>query len=243
MTVPPPLGAGDAHVWAVPLDVSREVADKLYTNLTDKERAQADSFRIDRPRRQFAYTRGALRTLLGRYLSERPGSIEFALEALAKPKLASKYNATGLRFNVSHSGELALIAITLGCDVGVDVEHSRMIRKLEELAQRYFHRGEIARVLATPAEIRNEVFLRCWTAKEAVLKAYGTGIAGCLAAFEVPLGQSSSGWVDLSALKQHDKSTACWLARLPAYENYTSSIAFVGHQRQVICLTFSIELE
>lgn len=238
--VPPKLGDNEAHVWAVPFDGSAVREGALLAVLSDEERQRADEFRLERPRQQFVCTRGALRNLLGHYLNERPERVGFSFEAIAKPRLAEKDAATNIRFNVSHSGDLGLIAITLGCDIGIDVEHRRPVKNLEQLAQRYFHLTEIRGVLATAINDRNEAFFRCWTAKEAVLKAYGTGIAGALDVFEVPLEASFAGWVDLSGLKQKDKASNCWVERLAPNSDYIAAIALVGCQRQTACYTFSM---
>lgn len=236
--VPPKLGDNEAHVWAVPFDGSavREVA--LLAVLSDEERQRADEFRLERPRQQFVCTRGALRILLGHYLNAPPQEVPFSFEAIAKPRLAEKYATTNIRFNVSHSGDLGLIAITSRCDIGIDVEHRRPVKNLEQLADRYFHPAEIEAITTTTINDRNDAFFRCWTAKEAVLKAYGTGIAGALDAFEVPLEASFAGWVDLSGLKQKDKASSCWVERLAPNHDFLAAIALVGCQRQTACYTF-----
>ncbi len=238
-TMPPVLTADEAHVWAVSLVDSELSANECLAVLSTDERARADEFRLDEPRRQFIVTRGVLRTLLGRYLGERPEDISFSFEAVAKLRLANKYAASKLRFNVSHSGDLALIAVNLGCDVGIDVERCRPVNQLEQLARRSFHPDEISELLATESETRNDVFLRCWTAKEAVLKAYGAGIAGSLDDFHVPVAESFEGGIDLTGLKQADNRSQCWLKRLVPCDGYVAAIALLSGCRRVVCLTFA----
>jgi len=238
-TIPPRLAADEAHVWAVPLVESEPSEHELLAALSLDEQARAKEFRFDVPRRQFIVTRGVLRILLGHYLGERPEEIAFAFEAVAKPRLANKYAASDLRFNVSHSGDLALIAATLGSDVGIDVEHCRPVKQLEQLAKRHFHSAEIAGVLATPSGARDAAFMRCWTGKEAVLKAFGVGIAGSLDAFQVPLAESFEGWIDLTALPKVGNASQCWLQRLVPCDDYVAAIALLGDERRVVCRTFS----
>jgi 4'-phosphopantetheinyl transferase len=237
-STPPSLALEAAHVWAVSLDPQPQSEKPFFTVLCADERSRADEFRFEAGRRQFVVTRGALRMLLGQYLGERPQDVAFSVEAIGKPKLAAQHAATEVRFNVSHSGALALIAITHGCDVGVDVERNRTVKQLEQLARRYFHAQAIEGVLATPADKRNEAFLQYWTVKEAVLKAYGTGIAGCLDGFAVPLGESFGGWVDLSGLQKVDRPTECWVQRLSPLDDYSAAIALLGAKREVSCFTF-----
>jgi 4'-phosphopantetheinyl transferase len=236
---PPPLGAENAHVWAVRLDGNADGAAPSLEALSADERQRADEFRLERPRRQFVITRRALRRLLAQYLVLPPAEVEFTFEAIAKPRLAKKHAMSELRFNVTHSGDLALVAVTRGCDMGVDVERFRTVKQLEQLARRYFHPQEIEAVLQTPREERNAAFLRCWTAKEAVLKAFGTGIAGCLDAFAVPLDSSFAGWIDLSKLQTSGKAASCWLERLKPNDDYPAAVAFVGAKRLVQCFAFA----
>jgi 4'-phosphopantetheinyl transferase len=230
---PPPLLANEAHVWAVPLNDGDRANLDFASILTKKEQTRADEFRIERPRRQFVTTRAALRILLGSYLGQRPQEIAFASEGLGKPRLASQHASTDLRFNVSHSGDLGLVALTLGRDVGIDVEQRRAITHVEQIARRFFHPSEVDAVMAAQPNARNDVFLRCWTAKEAVLKAYGTGIAGSLDAFRVPPDDSFEGWVDLSAMPNLTKDSLCWLRRLLPGNGFVAAVAFVGERCDV----------
>ena len=121
--------------------------------------------------------------LLGHYLAARPESIQFSTQGNNKPRLASIHSRADLRFNVSHSGSLALVAVTVGNEIGVDVEHLRDVSHVEQIAGRYFHTDEIAAIRSAEPTDRTATFLRCWTAKEAVLKALGIGITSSLDAF------------------------------------------------------------
>src|SRR5262249_31494602 len=141
--------------------------------LSAEEQMRADQFRLKEPASRFVATRAALRTLLGHYLGTNASSIQFSLDARNKPRINPKLHGTDLHFNVSHSGSLARVAVTTGNEIGVDVEQRREVRHLDQIASRYFHRAEAAAVTATPATERVDAFLRCWTAKEAVLKAHG----------------------------------------------------------------------
>jgi 4'-phosphopantetheinyl transferase len=239
-TIPPELAADEAHVWAVPLAADAAAWDALWHILATDEQARADEFYFDDSRRRFVVARGALRVLLGRYLGTRPEDIAIALEDGGKPRLANEHAANGLHFNLSHSGELALIAVALGGEVGVDVEQLREVSNLERIAQRYFHPAEVEDVLNTANDQRNAAFLRCWTAKEAVLKAYGTGITESLDAFRVPLSAGFEGWIDLAALpKLGHGSRQCWLTRLAPCDEYVAAVASMDGERRVRCFAFA----
>jgi 4'-phosphopantetheinyl transferase len=231
------LMADEAHVWAVPLAEGESTHFDILAILTPEERARADEFRFERPRRQFIVTRAVLRTLLSQHLLEQPQDVALTFEGLGKPQLASKYASANLRFNVSHSGGLALIVLNLGIDSGIDVEQFRHIGHLEQIARRFFHPAEVDAVLAAAPDA---AFLRCWTAKEAVLKAYGTGIAGSLDAFQVPLADSFEGWIDLSGMQKFQQGSQCWLQRFTPCNGYVAAVAFAGARRRTVCHTFSI---
>src|SRR5262249_27786909 len=115
---PPELAPDEAHAWAVQLDVSQRTYDGLLAALALNERARADAYRFEEPRRRYVVARGALRSLLGGYLGERPSAIELTLDQNQKPRLAGKYASNDLHFNVSHSGNLALLGFAVGCEVG-----------------------------------------------------------------------------------------------------------------------------
>jgi 4'-phosphopantetheinyl transferase len=177
--------------------------------------------------------RAALRHLLGGYLDLEPARIEFALGANQKPVLSGPHAASGLQFNVSHSGEMALIAIAKNCDVGVDIEQVRAVGHLEDIAKKFFHPTETEAIFAMPAQTRHPAFLRCWTAKEAVLKALGKGITGSLSDFEISIDRHWQGWIECGGSRW-------WVQRLTFGEDYVGAVACVESKRSVRCWTFTI---
>jgi len=121
----------------------------------------------------------ALRLLLARYLDEEPDAIRFATHPQGKPYLDGD---TSVRFNLSHSGDLAAAAVALRREVGVDVERRRPVRSADRVARRIMSDAELARYLALPDDERNDFLLWVWTRKEALVKASGTGIRASLQA-------------------------------------------------------------
>jgi 4'-phosphopantetheinyl transferase len=175
----PALAPAAIDVWRVDLSTTGEPAfDAL--SMQERERAA----RIVRPLEQRLWTRsrGVLRDLLGRYLKvDDPASLELAVGAHGKPRLAEPWNERGLHFNLSHSGELALYAFTTCGAVGVDVEVLRESGRglrgdRSGLAARFFGAEEVARLGELPPRPREREFLRLWTRQEAELKRRGTGI-------------------------------------------------------------------
>jgi len=240
LAIPPELATDDVHVWAVPLDVPEQTYNSLLATLASDERERANDFHFDDPRRRYVIARSTLRKLLGAYLKMSPTLINLMIDENQKPHLASKQATADLHFNVSHTGGLAVIAFALGCQVGIDVEQVREVGHLEQIARRFFHPSETAVVLAAPAIARTLAFLRCWTGKEAILKALGTGIVGNLAGFQVPIGDEWQGWIGCSAAVPHGRQSRCWLEQLTPRDDYVAAIACVESKRLVRNYVFAL---
>jgi 4'-phosphopantetheinyl transferase len=224
----------EVHVWAVPLATRQAGVDQLSQVLSSNERKRAAEFRVDDARRRFVIARAALRHLLGAYLGIPPGEIGLTSRTNEKPILAVTNIANDLQFNLSHSGELALIAVANGCEVGIDVEQVRAVGHLEQISKRFFHPAESEAVFRTAAKNRNIAFLRCWTAKEAILKAVGTGITGSLADFRVPIDEHRQSWIECGG-------TRFWVQPLVPSEHYVGAVACVESERPIRCWTFLFE--
>ncbi len=173
------LVAGELHVWAVPLGGDPEPFAGL---LSAAERDRLGRFRFADHRRRFQIGHGSLRWILAGYLGAEPAAIEFTAGPRGKPYLRDG----GLFFNLSHSGKLALIAVAR-VEVGVDVEKVRRLESLTEIARRHFAPREFAALDALDGAARELAFYRCWTRKEAYIKALGEGLAMSLDSFEVSL--------------------------------------------------------
>jgi 4'-phosphopantetheinyl transferase len=155
--------------------------DHLWSTLAEDERARARRFHFDRDRRRYVISRGLVRAIMARYLEQQPAEIAFAYSEHGKPYLLSRR----LQFNVSHSHDLILLALTAEWDVGIDVEVRRTISDMDALASRYFAPDEAEALAALPDAERGAAFLQTWTRKEAYLKALGTGLAQPLTEFAV----------------------------------------------------------
>jgi 4'-phosphopantetheinyl transferase len=180
------LASDEVHSWCASLDVPPETSARLYETLTPDERTRSARFRFERDQQRFIVARGVLRDLLGRYLRLEPGKIRFVYNAFGKPELGNAF-ANRLKFNLSHSAGLALIAIATTSDVGVDLEYIRAQSDYADIARRFFSTGEIDYLNTLPSHRYAEAFFSCWTKKEACLKAYGQGLAMSLNSFSVPL--------------------------------------------------------
>lgn len=160
----------------------------LARTLTTDEKQRANELRSSRDRDRFVLSRGVLRSLLGRYLRREPSSVAFSYAAEGKPEICQLSHDTDLRFNCSHSGDRALVAITRERRIGVDIEARRHLPDLERLAQLVLGKGEMAQLQALPPPQREGSFFRYWTRKEAYVKATGEGLKHPLDEIEMPLG-------------------------------------------------------
>jgi 4'-phosphopantetheinyl transferase len=185
----PDLTAVEVHIWRIGLESPVEVIERLRDVLTVEERARADRFQFERDRSRFIVGRSALRMILGQYLGIEADRLAFRSGAWGKPGLED--NPTDLRFNLSHSHDLALLAVVRGREVGIDVERLRPLDDAPRLVARFFSEAERAEFLALTEAERQAAFFRGWTRKEAYMKATGQGFSLPLAAFEVPLGPGS----------------------------------------------------
>jgi 4'-phosphopantetheinyl transferase len=185
-TSPFQLACDDVHTWCVSLDVPPETCAGLYAILTCDERNRSARFRFERDRRCFIVAHGVLRELLGHYLGTHPGEIHFVSNAFGKPALSTEFGSR-LKFNLSHSADLALIAIAAEADIGVDIEYIRTQPDHAEVARCFFPAADVDQWSRLPRHLHAQAFFSCWTKKEAFVKACGEGLAIPLASFSVPL--------------------------------------------------------
>ena len=147
---------------------------------------------LEARRRDLVLSGVALRSILAAYLDSDPLAARFVVAPGGKPRLDPAWTASPLSFNLSHSRGRALVAVSLGREVGVDVERLRRDLPIERLAARFFAPREIAALRSTPETVRPAAFFACWTRKEAYMKARGDGISRPLDDFEVMPTQEAS---------------------------------------------------
>lgn len=192
--------------------------------LDGEERERAARFRLALHRRRFVAARGALRRILGGYLGMPPAELHFTYGPHGKPALPAHPE---LSFNLSHSEDLALLAVTCGPPVGVDVERLRRLDNLEGLARRVLSGRERRRLAALPPEQRQAAFHRAWTRKEAYLKARGEGIFRGLERVEVTFEPGAP--PRLVAAADDPLTTAFWtLCSLEPAPGFIAAVAVAG---------------
>lgn len=186
-TKPCSLSEANLHVCRVQLTVTVERADRLRLLLSPAERERADRLRFERDRSAWTVSRAALRWVLAQYTGVPPHDLRFREGQYGKPFLEQKCDEARLQFSLSHSDELALIALTAGYDVGVDIERIRPDVNVAALAHSVFSEREIARLSSLSPDRQTELFFSGWTRKEAFVKAVGEGLSFGLNKVEVLL--------------------------------------------------------
>lgn len=172
------LAADEVHVWIAPEPTGDAGLEAAYEALlSDGERERAHRLRFAAPRRQYLAGRALLRCTLSRYAGIGPRAWAFETNAHGRPELAAGQTALPLRFNVSHADGLLACAVTLGRDVGVDVECRERPGDTGAIAERFFASAERDDLRRLGPDERRRRFFEYWTLKEAYLKARGVGMA------------------------------------------------------------------
>lgn len=177
----PGPAAREVHVWRATLSRSADQLSKLGGELPLEEQERADRFRLEHDRMRFLLGRLIARTVLARCLQQPPREIRLILDDSKKPSVAS----SSLHFNISHSGDYILLALARDRRIGVDIERLREVEDMNEIATRYFSKVEQSCLNSAARETRMESFFRCWTMKEAYIKARGEGFGLALDSFDV----------------------------------------------------------
>ena len=179
----PPLASAAVHVWELGLAVAQSTTTQYSKLLSADEISRAARFHFDRDARRFKVSRGLVRSILAAYTHVPARELRFAYSKHGKPSLIEP--AGKIRFSVSHSVDAAMLAVALDREVGVDIEAMREDVETDRLAERFFSVVERGAIRALPASVRVSAFFRCWTCKEAFLKAQGVGLFRSLGSFDV----------------------------------------------------------
>src|SRR5215510_3983309 len=201
------LDKDEAHVWRVFLNQDQGAIIQLSAILAPDERRRADRYYRAVDRERFIVARGVLRKIISIYLKVSPGDLMFSYNQYGKPQISAEQNYRYLNFNISHSHEMALYALTIGRDVGIDIEHIREDFATLEIAEHFFAKAEVNALAALPAEQRVKAFFNCWSRKEAYIKAIGMGISFPLDRFSVSL---APGAPELLRVENDDREPERW---------------------------------
>ena len=203
------LPEDEVQLWRVDLGEVGADESRWQRVLSSDETARASRFHFARDRQRFVAARALLRIILAGYLETDAASLSFSYSKKEKPSLGSAHAGSDIRFNVTHSGGVALLAFARSREIGVDVEQVRRDFDPGAIARRYFSTHEQNQLAGLPAEQKVEAFFRCWTRKEAYIKATGDGLSLPLSQFDVSLapGDGSA----LLATRPDGSEAGSWL--------------------------------
>lgn len=228
---PPPPGldlqTGQVDIWRIKLNLPDGSLELLESTLSAAEAQRAQRFHFPQDRKRFIAAHGCLRKVLAGYLHCEPGKVSFSKGSHGKPGLATRPSQRRLEFNLSHSADFALIAVTWERRIGVDVEQIRPGLATEDIAWRYFSQLEVTELMALYPEQRETAFFQCWTRKEAYIKAQGSGLSLPLESFDVSLTPNDP--AILRATRPDLQEAACWtLFSLEIDPRYAAAVAVEG---------------
>jgi 4'-phosphopantetheinyl transferase len=219
------LSSSEVHVWTISISSLGDDPHSRLNLLSADELERRASFRFDEDKRRFSLTREVLRILVGAHTHTDPPDVAFSISPAGKPRLANP--SCNLRFNVTHSGDFAMIALARDREVGVDLEMQRPDLAGEELVARCFSENGHHRWLQMAVARRTEAFFRLWTAKEAFIKATGAGLSMPLNSFDVELLEGCE--LRLAATRQNPKDALRWnIQNLAAPAGYCAALATEG---------------
>lgn len=222
------LSPSEVHLWRVFLDHPIMPVEQLAQTLSADEYVRAERFYFERDKNRFIVARALLRTILGSYLSLAAQQVQFCYGHRGKPALAKIHAQSGLYFNLSHSQELAICAVTRDRDLGVDLEFIRPINEAEQIAKRYFSGRENAVFQALSPDQKTAGFFHHWTRKEAYLKAIGDGLAADNDCFDETVATAES--------RESDRAIRWFLRSFSPAPNYQATVAVEGKGWDIVYL-------
>jgi 4'-phosphopantetheinyl transferase len=219
------LAKDEVHIWQAGLGVND--IQSLQQNLSIDEQKRAERFRFQKDREHFIAARGFLRKILSCYLGALPSDLRFCYGANGKPALTKAFDGDKFKFNLSHSHGVALYAITLNRNIGVDIERIRTDFDCEQVAQQFFSPRENAILAKLANNIKHEAFFTCWTRKEAYIKANGQGISLPLEQIDVTLAPGEP--AALLDTKWDSQEAQRWsLENIVTNHHYAAAVAVEG---------------
>lgn len=220
-----PLPRSEVHLWCCRTDLGDIDAAERRSVLSAPERVRADRYRVAEAGIAFVAARSWLRRVLAAYTLIPPTRLRFGETPSGKPFLADQNTDRPVAFNLSHSGDLAIVAVTAGMTVGIDIERIRPVPP--DAAAGCLTTGEATALAALAPALREEAFIRCWTRKEAYLKATGAGLNTSPSSFAVSLDPLAA---RILAVGSDAEEAAHWqLADLRPAPGYCGALAARQH--------------
>ncbi len=227
---PIPLHPETVHLWILEIAAAAPLLMDTDSLLSTQEMARAEKFRFASDRQRYTVSVKVLRLLCARYLDADPTSISFRNGKYGKPALDSN---TDFRFNLSHSAGYAIIGFAKKDAVGVDIEHIRPVGELETIARNFFSPTELKALLSLRESEFTRGFYRCWTRKEAIIKAIGSGLSFPLESFAVSVDDDNHAHLLETQWDPTERSR--WrLFSFPPADDYIAAVAVKGEVRDLV---------
>ena len=240
--------ASRVNVWCLPLlrrmdrgatetepaassDSAEAALARMAATLSPEEHAIAASFSAGERRNSYIAAHALLRSILSRITGVAPNQLVFRYGARGKPELASPLD--DWQFNMSHSRDMVLVAVAHGRRVGVDIEHLDEPGDVRRIAARFLSPRDRDAIEQLPAERQRYAFLRCWTRKEAYLKARGDGVSRPLDDFEVTLAADAAP-AQFKVTGNENEGDRWQLADVPAPRGFLAAVAVEGQAFEVV---------
>jgi len=229
----PHLYDEELHVWRISLNrMDPASLSASLETLDDEERIRADRLVIESARSRFILSHAATRKILALYLNRPGASIQFDTGLHGKPQIRE----SEFRFNLSHSGSMALLAIMNKTEIGSDIEHINKRHATDDIAARFFSPAEQMAYRSFSEQERTHAFFRCWSRKEAVIKALGEGLSCPLGSFDVSLDKHQAKLIDL---RRDDARVDQWtMFDIEAHPEYAAAAAVIGPCRSATGYNF-----
>ena len=218
------LKAEEIDIWSFSLNCDPSAVSRSFRLLSPDEKQKADRFRFEKDRDRYVVARGSLRRIIGSYLGLQPDQIRFSYNRFGKPFIDDQN--VSIRFNVSHSRDIALIAVTSGKEVGIDIEFVDDGLDVLTTAKCIFSQTETSILEKLPSDLRTRAFFKAWTSKEAYLKALGKGFSDESRQFPVSILMDEQKFVFIT--NDGHRSRKWSLMSLPSGRNYSSALVVEG---------------
>lgn len=218
------------HIWSFRIPVAEEKFKHFNALLSEDEFERAERFHFQKDRNEFVCSRGFLRETLSSYLSMVPSEIRFEYGKNGKPELADNAESKRIKFNLSHSKEYTLLAITKSDEVGIDIEFKKNIPDMFEIAKELYTENENY-ILKNSVNESMNIFFSYWTRKEAIIKAVGQGLSAPLRMIDV--SSADNILVDKTFENESSEFEGCRIMELNAPAGYAAAAAYFGNVKQI----------
>ena len=218
------LDENEIHIWNYTLKPDKKLAEFYFDNLTEEEKDKAEKIIIKEVKYRNILSRVITKKILANYLDKKLNRIHYCYNRFGKPGLSSEINPMNLNFNISHSGDLGIIAISKNNPVGIDIEQILELNDLDNLMDLIFTESEIKQIDLLDHFDKTKMFYKIWTAKEAFVKAIGQGLSFPVKNIELEINHLEN--ISIKYIKKFPDSLNDWqLLSFVPEENYISTLA------------------